>query len=124
MAESLLIVLCLRVCSWQAADSGKQRSRQVSRTGTLLVGNGAEPEDLDPHITTGIPEFKIQTALFEPLVSADPETLEPVPAAAEFAGTCLEDGTDLYVSTCGMMPGGRMAIRSRRQIGSIRCVGL
>lgn len=53
------------------------------RTGTLLVGNGTEPEDLDPHITTGIPEFKIQTALFEPLVSADPDSLEPIPAAAE-----------------------------------------
>ncbi len=53
------------------------------RTGTLLVGNGAEPEELDPHITTGIPEYKIQTALFDPLVTADPETLEPVPAAAE-----------------------------------------
>jgi len=53
------------------------------RTGTLLVGNGAEPEDLDPHITTGIPEYKIEVALFEPLVSADPETLDLVPAAAE-----------------------------------------
>ena len=52
------------------------------RTGTLIVGNGAEPEDLDPHITTGIPEFRIEVALFEPLVTADPETLELIPAAA------------------------------------------
>lgn len=83
LAGFLLTVL--PVASLLLAGCG-QREKAVEagvRTATLLIGNGAEPEDLDPQITTGIPEFKIQTALFEPLVSADPDTLEPIPAAAE-----------------------------------------
>lgn len=49
----------------------------------LLVGNGAEPEGLDPHIVTGVPEHHIVTALFEGLVGMNPETLEAIPAVAE-----------------------------------------
>lgn len=74
---TVLLVLLLSGC-------GRRESPVEAglRSGTLLVGNGAEPEDLDPHVTTGIPEFKIEVALFEPLVTADPETLELIPAAA------------------------------------------
>ena len=46
------------------------------------VGNGAEPKDLDPHITTGVPEHSIQGTLFNGLTLLDPETLEPEPGAA------------------------------------------
>jgi len=49
----------------------------------LHVGNGAEPQDLDPHLVTGVPEHRLVSALFEGLVDVDPETLEPVPAVAE-----------------------------------------
>lgn len=49
----------------------------------LHFGNGAEPQGLDPHITTGIPEFQLQTALFEGLVTKNPKTNEPIPGAAE-----------------------------------------
>jgi oligopeptide transport system substrate-binding protein len=49
----------------------------------LMFGNGAEPQDLDPHVVTGVPEHRILTALFEGLVNLDPETLEPVPGVAE-----------------------------------------
>ncbi|MGK0297468.1 MAG: oligopeptide transport system substrate-binding protein [Gammaproteobacteria bacterium] len=48
----------------------------------LYVNNGHEPEDLDPHITTGMPEFYIQKSLFEGLLSRDPATLEPIPGVA------------------------------------------
>ena len=57
----------------------------------LRVGNGAEPQDLDPHTTTGVPEHRIASVLFEGLVSLDPSSLEPVPAAAE-SWTCSDDG--------------------------------
>ena len=47
------------------------------------VGNGAEPQDLDPQAITGVPEHKIMMALFEGLASEDPKDLHPVPGLAE-----------------------------------------
>ena len=45
-------------------------------TGDIInVGNGAEPEGLDPHIVTGIPEHHIISTLFEGLVRMDPSGL-------------------------------------------------
>ncbi len=69
-----------------ALAGGCARERPVElarRDGMLLLGNGPEPQALDPHVTTGTPELNIQMALFEGLVGPHPETLEPLPAAAE-----------------------------------------
>lgn len=52
------------------------------RTSTLHYGNGAEPQELDPHLTTGKTETAIQSTLFESLVVLDPRTSKPIPAAA------------------------------------------
>ncbi len=49
---------------------------------TLLLGNGAEPGDLDPHLATAFTEFNIILALGEGLVASDERTGQPVPAAA------------------------------------------
>lgn len=49
---------------------------------TLLLGNGAEPGDLDPHLATAYTEFNIILALGEGLTSIDEATGDPVPAAA------------------------------------------
>jgi len=49
----------------------------------LFYGNGAEPQDVDSQIVTGVPEDHIITALFEGLVSEDPHDLHPVPGVAE-----------------------------------------
>lgn len=49
----------------------------------LRVGNGAEPQDLDPHMVTGIPEHRVVSTLFEGLVDTDPADLRPIPAVAE-----------------------------------------
>ncbi len=56
---------------------------KAGRDGVLLVGNGAEPQGLDPHLVTGVPEHRILTTLFEGLADVDPATLEPIPAVAE-----------------------------------------
>ena len=53
------------------------------RTQTLLVGNGAEPADLDPHTATILSDQNILMALFEGLTALDEQTTTPVPAAAE-----------------------------------------
>lgn len=57
----------------------------------LHIGNGTEPAEIDPHTTTGMPEYHLQMALFEGLVSKHPETLEIVPAVAE-RWSISEDG--------------------------------
>jgi oligopeptide transport system substrate-binding protein len=50
---------------------------------TFTFNNGAEPETLDPHTMTGVPEHRLASAIFEGLVSQHPETLAPTPGAAE-----------------------------------------
>lgn len=48
----------------------------------LHFGNGAEPQDLDPAAVTGVVEHRLLKALFEGLVSEDPD-LNVVPGVAQ-----------------------------------------
>lgn len=59
-----------------AACSGRDEA-------ALRIGNGTEPQDLDPHTVTGVPEHRILSTLFEGLVDVDPTNLEPAPGVAE-----------------------------------------
>ncbi len=66
-----------------AGCSPTERAVDVGvRDGVLHIGNGTEPQGLDPHLMTGVPEFHIMDALFEGLVSIDPVTREPAPGVA------------------------------------------
>jgi len=49
----------------------------------LLLGNGAEPQDLDPQVMTAFTDQNIALALFEGLCAIDEKTSAAVPAAAE-----------------------------------------
>ncbi len=49
----------------------------------LVFNNGADPETLDPHLMTGLPEMRLAEALFEGLVTYDPSDLTPRPGVAE-----------------------------------------
>ena len=51
--------------------------------GILHYGNGTEPQGLDPHVVSGIPENHIVRAIFEGLAVKNPYTLEPEPGVAE-----------------------------------------
>jgi oligopeptide transport system substrate-binding protein len=42
-----------------------------------------DPAELDPHVVSGLAEAKVITALFDPLVQLDPQTLQPAPALAD-----------------------------------------
>jgi oligopeptide transport system substrate-binding protein len=53
------------------------------RTQTLLLGNLAEPKDLDPQILDAFTDMNIAAALFEGLTALDEKTGTPIPAAAE-----------------------------------------
>lgn len=49
----------------------------------MHYGNGSEPQGLDPHVVTGVPENHLIRALFEGLAVKNPYTLEPEPGVAE-----------------------------------------
>jgi oligopeptide transport system substrate-binding protein len=53
------------------------------RDQVLHIGNGTEPQDLDPDVVTGVQEFHIIMSLLEGLVTEDPVDLHPVPGVAE-----------------------------------------
>ena len=76
-----LLVITLSVMT--ACSGGERRVEQGTRDGILHFGNGTEPQGVDPHTTTGVPEHHIEQALFEGLVGKDPETLAPVPGVAD-----------------------------------------
>jgi oligopeptide transport system substrate-binding protein len=69
----------------------------------LHLGNGTEPQDLDPQIVTGVPENKIVNALFEGLVAYGPSGQGTIPAAAA-SWSISEDG---LVYTFNLQPNGR-----------------
>jgi len=58
-------------------------STALAKPMIFRVGNGAEPQDLDPQSVTGVPEHKIIMGLFEGLVTEDPKDLHPLPGLAE-----------------------------------------
>nr|PZN68629.1 MAG: peptide ABC transporter substrate-binding protein [Pseudomonadota bacterium] len=66
-----------------ACGSGERRVQSGNASGVLHFGNGTEPQSIDPHVSTGVPESRLQYALLEGLVGKDPATLEPVPGVAE-----------------------------------------
>ncbi|MBI1320340.1 MAG: peptide ABC transporter substrate-binding protein [Candidatus Hydrogenedens sp.] len=56
--------------------------RPVSDEMVIRAGNRSEVQDLDPHVVSGIAEFRALGALFEGLARVNPETLEPEPGVA------------------------------------------
>jgi oligopeptide transport system substrate-binding protein len=52
------------------------------RTQTLLMGNAAEPADLDPDVVMAYTDTVVVYALFEPLTWIDPKTSQVIPAGA------------------------------------------
>ncbi len=58
----------------------------------FIIGNGAEPQSLDPSKIEGVPEHRIYMALFEGLVGYDPKTATAMPGVAE-SWTISPDGT-------------------------------
>jgi len=86
------VVLCVALAAVAGSCGGPTRADKASLEGVLLVGNGAEPQELDPHLVSGVPEHRILSALFEGLVDLEPATLQPIPGTAE-RWTVSPDGT-------------------------------
>src|SRR5204862_2880282 len=73
-----LATLALTGCARRGTDTAQAAASQ-----TLLLGNGAEPKDLDPQVIIAFTDANIVYALFEGLTVIDEKTSEPVAAAAE-----------------------------------------
>ena len=81
--RALLVLSLSCAVALSACGGGESRVEAGNREQVLHWGNGAEPQELDPHIVTGVPEHHIIIALLEGLVLKDPATLEIIPGVAE-----------------------------------------
>jgi oligopeptide transport system substrate-binding protein len=88
----LFLSVCVIAGTLTACGSRESNVESGNRDGILHYGNGAEPQGLDPHVVTGVPESHIVRALFEGLAVKNPKTLEPEPGVAE-RWDISEDGT-------------------------------
>jgi len=86
MSRRLLSLLCSTLAFAVLAGTGctprETPAEAGLHTGTLLLGNGAEPADLDPQIVTAYTDMNIMLALFEGLTALDERTGQPVPGVA------------------------------------------
>ena len=74
-----------------ACTGGESNVVKGNRDGIFHYGNGSEPQGLDPHVVTGVPENHLIRALFEGLAVKNPYTLEPEPGVAQ-SWDISEDG--------------------------------
>jgi oligopeptide transport system substrate-binding protein len=81
--SSLILLGCALLGLFAGCGQRTTAVSQATKDGIMLVGNGAEPSDLDPQTITGIPERDIVCTLFEGLTRSDPKTLEARPGVAE-----------------------------------------
>jgi len=79
------LFLVLTGLALSAGGCGRRESPAAAgvATQTLLIGNYAEPADLDPQIQYTFTDANISYALFEGLTAIDERTALPVPALAE-----------------------------------------
>ncbi|MFH1539255.1 MAG: peptide ABC transporter substrate-binding protein [bacterium] len=83
---AVLLVVCLTLaasCSKKEEKKVDVKEGEMAAEQVFTFSNGTEPETLDPHKGTGIPEGNIAYALFEGLLTLDHETLKPLPGVAE-----------------------------------------
>jgi ABC-type oligopeptide transport system substrate-binding subunit len=72
-ALGTLLLAGLVVIVAQVNRYGSPMLAEANRHKILLLTVGSEPRALDPDLTNGVPEFKIESALFEGLVNSDPK---------------------------------------------------
>ena len=101
---ALTLLLTLPFAGCRPRETAVEAARH-SRT--LLVGNGAEPADLDPHIAVAFTDATLLVALFEGLTVIDEATSQALPGAAT-SWAISPDGLTLYLSPA---PGRRLVQR-------------
>ena len=81
----ICLFFCVPLLVFLLTGCGKRETRVEfgNREQILFKGNGGEPQELDPHVVTGVSEYHILMSLLEGLVTEDPVDLHPVPGVAE-----------------------------------------
>ena len=79
----IILLLAIPLFSLTACKKHKTLVEIGNEQQILHISNYEEPADVDPQTTTGIPEYRLQMAIFEGLTSKHPKTLEVLPAAAD-----------------------------------------
>lgn len=106
LTRILVIVLMAGAVLWfhEVRTHRPRRVDEATRQGRLILGNGSEPETLDPHLATGQPEHHIFSALFEGLVAPLPENPD---ANGPGAAARWEHSPDFVTWTFHLQPDGR-----------------
>jgi oligopeptide transport system substrate-binding protein len=78
-----MLFLCAGLVGLPCGCSKKENTPATTSAKILRFGNGAEPQDIDPQVVTGVSENKIITALFEGLVVEAPSGIGSAPGVAE-----------------------------------------
>src|SRR6056297_1819285 len=80
---AFVLVLFAMSTVWASGQGEQGEAPTASAGAEFIIANGTEPESLDPHLISGVPEHRIYMGLFEGLVRPDPETSEALPGVAE-----------------------------------------
>jgi oligopeptide transport system substrate-binding protein len=83
MKKTLLLVLTVVLLTGALFARGAPAPSTSGGAQELVIMNGTEPQSLDPSQVTGVPEHRINMALFEGLVRYDPRTAKAIPGVAE-----------------------------------------
>lgn len=84
MSRCSILIFAFALSFFAASCSRRETPGQEGlRTQTLLIGNLAEPQDLDPHIITAYTDMNILVALFEGLTVLDEKTSQALPGVAD-----------------------------------------
>jgi oligopeptide transport system substrate-binding protein len=80
---ALVVPLLLSGCAPQVKKNEFFGKIEPPAGQVLRYISGAEPESIDPQVSSGQPEARIDIALYEGLVEYHPKTMEPIPGVAE-----------------------------------------
>ena len=78
----VLLTAALLLAGCTKPESAAPAASSPAPRKVLRYGNGAEPQDIDPHVVTGTPEYRLISCFTEGLVSEDPE-MNVIPGVAE-----------------------------------------
>src|SRR5918911_2662185 len=83
VAFALASALLAASCTTRAAKSEFFGKNEPPPGQVLRYITGSEPESIDPQMSSGQPEARIDMALYAGLAEYPPKTMEPIPSLAE-----------------------------------------
>jgi oligopeptide transport system substrate-binding protein len=89
---SLLVSACTGAPTGQSTTGGTTQPGQADPNGEITLNTSAEPDTIDPQKSSFVNEIAQAAFVFEGLMTFDPKTTKPVPAAAAAAPKVSSDG--------------------------------